>query len=262
MAYFPVVGAIIVLLVRRNIADSSRWLASKGRLDEADSIVRRTEAHIERLTGMPLAEPIAAADAASAARSTFSELFHPPHRARMLMLIVSTSASSIAYVGFAHWTPTLLASQGVSVTKSLLYTAFVGFAYLITPLITAMFADRVERKWQIAAGGLITAVAGLLFVGYSLGGDSHGNCRRRPADDRAAVRISEQQRTRTQRYRDLEAYVLYKFKPALQLRVSVSNALGEDYRGDSRYDDAFGRGQTLSNSPRPARFQANLELKF
>lgn len=76
------------------------------------------------------------------------------------------------------------------------------------------------------------------------------------------VRISEQQSTRMQSYRDLEAYMLYKFKPALQLRVSVSNALGEDYRGDSRYDDAFGSSQTLSNSPRSARFQANLEVKF
>jgi outer membrane receptor for ferrienterochelin and colicins len=76
------------------------------------------------------------------------------------------------------------------------------------------------------------------------------------------VRISEQQTARMQRHRDLEAYLLYKFKPALQLRVAVSNALGEDYRGDSRYDDAFGSSQTLSNSPRSARFQANLEMKF
>ena len=76
------------------------------------------------------------------------------------------------------------------------------------------------------------------------------------------VRISEQQSTRMQRFRDLEAYMLYKFKPELQLRVAVSNALGQDYRGDPRYDDAAGTSRTVTDTPRSPRFQANLEMKF
>src|ERR1700716_2576925 len=39
------------------------------------------------------------------------------------MLIVGTSASSIVFYGFAHWVPTLLEAQGVTVTKSLLYSS-------------------------------------------------------------------------------------------------------------------------------------------
>lgn len=76
------------------------------------------------------------------------------------------------------------------------------------------------------------------------------------------VRISAQQSARMQPHRDLEAYVLYKIKLGLQLRVAVSNALGEDNRTESRYDDVSGTSHTLTNTPRSPRFQANLEIKF
>ena len=76
------------------------------------------------------------------------------------------------------------------------------------------------------------------------------------------VRISEQQSARMQLHRDLEAYLLYKFSLGLQLRVAVSNALGEDNRTESRYDDPSGSSQTFTNSPRSPRFQANLEIKL
>lgn len=76
------------------------------------------------------------------------------------------------------------------------------------------------------------------------------------------VRISEQQSARMQLHRDLEAYLLYKFTPGLQLRVAVSNALGEDNRTESRYDDSSGSSQTFTSRPGSPRLQANLEIKF
>ena len=167
MAFFPVLGALVVILVRRNIAESPRWLATNGQMARADAIVRKMEAEASR-GGAQLAQPeTIAVSMAPAPRGGFGALLKSPHRARVIMLIISTSASSIAYYGFAHWAPTLLESQGVSITKSLLYTALIGFAYPISPLIVALFADRVERKWQIAVGGAITGIAGLCFAQQS-----------------------------------------------------------------------------------------------
>lgn len=76
------------------------------------------------------------------------------------------------------------------------------------------------------------------------------------------VRISEQQSAYMQLHRDLEAYLLYKFTLGLQLRVAVSNALGEDNRTESRYVDSSGSSQTFTSRPGSPRFQANLEIKF
>jgi putative MFS transporter len=80
------------------------------------------------------------------------------------MLIVGTSASSIVFYGFAHWVPTLLEAQGVTVTKSLLYAALIGVAYPLSPLIASLFSDRLERKWQIAITGLLVVLFGQLFA--------------------------------------------------------------------------------------------------
>jgi outer membrane receptor for ferrienterochelin and colicin len=76
------------------------------------------------------------------------------------------------------------------------------------------------------------------------------------------VRISEQQTSWMRVRRDLEAYLLYKISTGLQLRTSVNNALGEDERSASRYQDSLGTSQSWSRNPRSARVQANLEIKF
>jgi len=77
-----------------------------------------------------------------------------------------------------------------------------------------------------------------------------------------AVRVSEQQSTQLFRWRELEMYLLYKFRPGVQVRLAVNNALGEDTRGYSRYSDINGTSESWSRSYDSPRFQANLELKF
>jgi len=76
------------------------------------------------------------------------------------------------------------------------------------------------------------------------------------------VRISEQQSSRLQGRRELEGYLLYKIRTGYQLRLGVSNALGEDNLGDSQYLDSNGGSRTWTRSPGSARFSANLEMKF
>ncbi|MEA2209066.1 MAG: hypothetical protein QOF54_1543, partial [Solirubrobacteraceae bacterium] len=55
-----VLGAVIglaVLLVRRNVPESPRWLFIHGREQEAEKIVKDIEERVERDTGQPLPEP-------------------------------------------------------------------------------------------------------------------------------------------------------------------------------------------------------------
>ena len=77
------------------------------------------------------------------------------------------------------------------------------------------------------------------------------------------VRVSERQTSFLVPRRDLEAYALYKFNPKQQLRVALSNLLGQDFINRSSFLEE-GRGLIL----REGRFKAGpslratLELKF
>jgi putative MFS transporter len=53
------------------------------------------------------------------------------------------------------------------VTKSLGYAFIIAIAYPVGPLLCAAFADRFERKHQIVAAAMITAVLGVIFARQS-----------------------------------------------------------------------------------------------
>ena len=77
-----------------------------------------------------------------------------------------------------------------------------------------------------------------------------------------AVRSSVQQSSQQYRRRDLDAYLLYRFTPQWQLRVSASNIFGEDTRTLSRYQDGDGTSESWSRAFAAPRLQAGLEIKL
>jgi outer membrane receptor protein involved in Fe transport len=76
------------------------------------------------------------------------------------------------------------------------------------------------------------------------------------------VRISDAQSSFQQTRRDLDAYLLVKFNPRYQLRVSANNILGMDNPSDRLYQDASGTTRGTGFSPGSARVGVNLEMKF
>ncbi|MES2127298.1 MAG: TonB-dependent receptor [Pseudomonadota bacterium] len=62
--------------------------------------------------------------------------------------------------------------------------------------------------------------------------------------------------------RDLDAYVLYKFDPQRQLRVSLSNLLARDWVSMSSYADAAGTVHRTTMYPGKINIRAGMEIKF
>ncbi|WP_321801948.1 MULTISPECIES: MFS transporter [unclassified Burkholderia] len=157
-------GALLVWFIRRGVPESPRWLAIRGKLDESDAIVRNIEAIVERQSGRSLPPPSQVVVQPKHRRASLAELWQQPYRSRMVILIVFNFCQAIGYYGFASWVPTLLISQGITVTKSLLYSFIIAFALPIGPLLAMAVADRIQRKYLIVGGALIVILCGMAFA--------------------------------------------------------------------------------------------------
>jgi MFS transporter, putative metabolite:H+ symporter len=109
---------------------------------------------------LPAPEPPVAEDPR---KGTLAEIFNRTYRSRTIMLSVANFFQTIGFYGFANWVPTLLIAKGIHVSQTLEYSFIIAFAYPLFPLLSSLFADRIERKWQVCLSCIGIAVFGIAF---------------------------------------------------------------------------------------------------
>ncbi len=154
-------AAPIVVILRRGLPESPRWLAKHGRLAEADAVMTALEAKVEAEYGKPLPPP--GPDAPVDHASRFLDLWAPGVRGRVILMSVFNIFQTIGFYGFSNWVPSLLVKQGITISTSLGYTTIIALAAPIGPLIGFALGDKFERKWIIVAAAFVILIAGLVF---------------------------------------------------------------------------------------------------
>src|SRR5271154_3920167 len=147
------IGAFVIWWIRRNLPESPRWLEQHGFDDEAEAIVTDLENKI-RADGIELPPPQIVEGETERKPGTWMEMWSPAYRGRTVMLVIYNLFKTFVYSGCSSWVPTLHITQGIEVTKSLTFPFTIPIAAPVGPLIGVFFADRYERKWQIAGAAI------------------------------------------------------------------------------------------------------------
>jgi putative MFS transporter len=160
------IPAIFVLIVRRIVPESPRWLEHRERHSDADKVLAQIEAKVLRATGLAsLPAPSRAIESVAArSRGAFREIWSAAYRRRTIMVWMLWFFALLGFYGLTSWLGALMQQAGFAVTKSVLYTVLISLGGIPGFLCAAWLVERWGRKptciASLVGGGAMAYVYG------------------------------------------------------------------------------------------------------
>jgi putative MFS transporter len=157
------IPAILVMFFRRFVPETPRFLASKGRIDEANLVITRLARG--KLSG-PITDPeqfITAGPDPVIAQSSghWKDALSGKLLKRTVLLCIAVCMSYAAQISMLTLMPTILVSRGYTVNTSLWFTLIMQSGSLLGAATAAYLASRLPRKKVLTAAAILGCAAGL-----------------------------------------------------------------------------------------------------
>ena len=156
--------ALYVFLIRLHMPESIRYLISKGRIDEAKTIVADLECKLG-VEGKAFDEKLSDVELGTnqQAKPAFSTLWAPQFRVRTIMLWLAWFGIVYSYYGIFMWLPSIVFAQGFAVVKSFEYVLIMTLAQLPGYFAAAWLVDMIGRRYTLSLFLLMSGVCSYFF---------------------------------------------------------------------------------------------------
>jgi MFS family permease len=169
-------GAILslgILLIRRYVPESPRWLMTHGRVDEAEAVVERIEDDVRRYTGReelppPQEGPITVEQREAVGFGLIARTMFQIYPVRTILGLVLMGSQAFLYNAIFFTAGLVLGSFfGVPSSSIPYYLVFFALGNFLGPILLGRLFDRVGRRPMIAGcyfvAGALMALTAYLF---------------------------------------------------------------------------------------------------